>query len=141
MEVSGPAAAAAYCHCHSCRKWHAAPINAWAIWPNEAVEFTQGQEHLKTFTLNQEGEISNRISCAVCGGCVANIKPNISMTVVYPMTLDESDYVFSPAMHIFYDERALDINDELPKFADVPNELGGSGNTVDEPAISGPRST
>lgn len=141
LEVTGPPPAAAYCHCQSCRKWHAAPINAWAIWPDDAVEFIEGREHLISFTLNQEGEISNRLTCKVCGGGVANIKPAISMTVVYPMTLDGSDYVFSPTMHIHYSERALDFNDGLPKFSDLPEELGGSGNTVEEPAVSGPRST
>ncbi len=31
----------------------------------------------------------------------------------------------------------MDANDGLPKFADVPEHLGGSGKTVKEPASTG----
>ena len=37
VTVSGPPLAAGYCHCLECRKWHSAPINAFAIWPADKV--------------------------------------------------------------------------------------------------------
>ena len=37
VTVAGPPAAAGYCHCLECRKWHSAPINAFSIWPDANV--------------------------------------------------------------------------------------------------------
>ena len=81
-------------------------------------------------------EASGRVSCAKCGGCVANQKPRIDMTVVYPMTLAGSGFDYQPSSHIFYTERVMDFADGLPKFVDLPSQLGGSGETVDEPGTS-----
>ena len=38
---------------------------------------------------------------------------------------------FKPGMHINYAEATWKVNDDLPKFADVPTELGGSGKMLD----------
>jgi hypothetical protein len=35
-------------------------------------------------------------------------------------------------VHVHYQESVLRIKDGLPKFKDVPKELGGSGVSVDE---------
>ncbi len=128
--VSGDPVSAAYCHCHSCRKWHAAPINAWAAWPTASVTISG-----ETITSSHNNE-SRRISCANCGGCVANGKPTPDLMVVYPMTLAESGWNFKPGFHMFYEERVMDVNDRLPKFVDAPKEFGFSGKLIDEPAIS-----
>ena len=127
VSVKGEPAVAAICHCHSCRKWHAAPINAWAIWPEDAVAITG--ETVKSVA----DEASGRISCSKCGGCVANHKPARNMMVVYPMTLAGSGLEYKPAFHIFYDERVMDIADGLKKFASVPEQFGGTGELVEEP--------
>jgi len=131
VTVDGPPVASAYCHCHSCRKWHAAPVNAWSIWPLIAVRISG--ETIRSFT----NETSRRISCAQCGGGVANIKPAINMIVVYPMVLAGSDLGFEPVCHVHYIERVLDIADGLPKYIELPKQLGGSGATVGEPERSG----
>lgn len=72
-----------------------------------------------------------------CGGCVANHKPMVDMTVVYPMTLAGSGLKFVPASHIYCAERVMDIADGLPKFVDMPEAFRGSGETVDEPNATG----
>lgn len=33
FEVSGEPAAMGYCHCGSCRRWSAGPVNAFTLWP------------------------------------------------------------------------------------------------------------
>ena len=38
---------------------------------------------------------------------------------------------FKPAMHINYAEATWKVNDDLPKFADVPTDFGGSGKMLD----------
>lgn len=128
VSVTGDPAVEGYCHCLSCRKWHAAPVNAWSAWPKDNVTITG------PVTGSDKDPASRRITCTVCGGCVANEKPQLDMVAVYPMTLFESAYSFQPKMHIFYDEGVLDMHDGLPKFVDVPEAIGGSGQMVDEPA-------
>ena len=133
VTVQGPPAAAGYCHCAECRKWHSAPINAWGIWPKANVTI-EGP-----IITSKISERSHRVSCSKCGGCVANIKPTVDMIVVYPMTLagPEATFKYKPTFHIFYEERVMDVSDGLPKYVDLPEPFGGSGKTVGEPATSG----
>jgi hypothetical protein len=46
LEVSGPPKTAGICHCESCRSWHAAALNAWALWKNDNVSIVEGEELL-----------------------------------------------------------------------------------------------
>lgn len=133
VTVQGPPAAALFCHCGDCRKWHSAPIAAISIWPNANVTIDGPT------IVSQVDEGSGRTSCSKCGGCVAIRKPAFDMTGVYAMTLSGSDqtYKFEPGFHIFYNERVMEVNDGLPKFADLPEPFGGSGNTVAESGGAG----
>lgn len=131
VTVEGDPVVAGYCHCTSCRKWHSAPINAWAAWMEGDVTI-EGETIASTH--NSE---SQRISCVNCGGNVANGKPTKGLMVVYPMTLAESDLKFEPAFHIFHAERVMDVADGLPKFVDAPKEAGFSGVLDAEPAATG----
>src|SRR5258706_15987444 len=42
--VSGAPVAMGYCHCDSCRKWSAGPVNAFTLWKPEAVRVTRGAD-------------------------------------------------------------------------------------------------
>jgi hypothetical protein len=55
VEVEGPPVAAGICHCESCRRWHSAPVNAWAIWPDARVRVTAGAEQLLEFDKQGSG--------------------------------------------------------------------------------------
>ncbi len=126
VTVTGVPGAAGYCHCFSCRKWHSAPINAFCVFPKDSVQI-EGD-----VTISQVDAGSERVSCKVCGGCVANRKPANNMIAVYAMTLAETDFKFEPAFHIFYEERVMDVTDGLPKYIDRPKGFGGSGDTMGE---------
>jgi len=39
---------------------------------------------------------------------------------------------YTPALHVNYQERVLRIRDGLPKYKDMPAEMGGSGDTLPE---------
>ena len=140
IAVEGAPAAAGICHCESCRRWHSAPVNAWAIWPDARVEVVAGADALGEFNKQGEDGPSGRSFCRRCGGAVFNRKPRIGMTVVYAMTLADSAFRFEPSHHCFYGERVLDVADGLPKYEDLPEPLGGSGKRIDEPAATGLRS-
>lgn len=139
VAVQGQPIAAGICHCESCRKWHSAPINAWALWPDAAVTVSAGQDQLVEFNRQGADGPSGRSSCKRCGGAVFNRKPKVGMTVVYAMTLDGSGLVFEPTFHCFYGEGVLHMADGLPKFENLPAALGGSGKRCDEPSSTGVR--
>lgn len=42
------------------------------------------------------------------------------------------DFPFQPGVHVHYQETVLRIKDGLPKLKDVPEELGGSGESIAE---------
>jgi hypothetical protein len=49
---------------------------------------------------------------------------------VYAAMIPRSAFV--PAVHVHYQEAVLEIADGLPKFRDLPREMGGSGSEMPE---------
>lgn len=132
IRVIGQPIAAGFCHCASCRTWHAAPVNAFATWPKEAVSVTLGEDLVDHY----KSDFSNRHWCRCCGSGLMNHLAN-GKIVVYAMVLAESGYVHKATCHINCDETVLNLQDGLPKYVDIPAEWGGSGETVSEPSQTG----
>lgn len=131
VEARGAPRTSAYCHCRSCRDWLGAPINAWMIWRSDKVSITGD------VTRSHKNPSSERVACAACGGAVANVKPQIGMTVLFATTLAEASPPFAPTLHIYYDERVMDVADGLPKFSTMPKGFGGDDARVAEPERTG----
>ncbi len=127
ITVTGEPAAMGYCHCESCRHWSAGPINAFSLWAPENVEIIKGDDFLETFS---KTDASHRKWCKSCGGHVMTDHPGMGLIDVYSAILPSLE--FEPAVHVFYSEKVVSIKDGLPKMADVPEEMGGSGDTVPE---------
>ena len=45
--------------------------------------------------------------------------------------------MISGGEHIFYGERVMDLADGLPKFAALPTDFGGTGETIAEAGHTG----
>jgi hypothetical protein len=127
IEVSGQPAQMGYCHCASCRAWSASPVNAFSLWPAEAVTVTQGSDHIANFA---KTSFSQRRYCTKCGGHVMNHHPSLGLTDVSPALVPGLE--FRPAVHLNYAETVLPMADGLPKFRDFPTEVGGSGELIAE---------
>ncbi|MBM3395460.1 MAG: GFA family protein [Betaproteobacteria bacterium] len=127
LAVTGDPVAMGYCHCDSCRKWSAGPVNAFTLWKPEAVKLTRGADNLGVYNKTDR---SYRKWCKTCGGHVFTEHPGFGLTDVYAATIP--DYSFDPHLHVFYAETVLHIHDGLPKLADIPKEMGGSGDTLPE---------
>src|SRR5688572_24267358 len=125
--VSGEPAAMGYCHCSSCRSWSAGPINAFSLWPPDAVQVTRGADKIGNFAKTAN---SQRKFCTTCGGHLMTDHPEWKLVDVYAATI--SDFPFSPALHVHYQETVMPMKDGLPKQKDIPRELGGSGQIVSE---------
>jgi hypothetical protein len=125
LRVRGEPAAMGYCHCDSCRHWSAGPVNAFTLWPPDAVEITHGAERLGSWNKTAQ---STRKWCTECGGHVLTEHPEMGLVDVYAALLP--DLPFKPTAHVHYAESVLRIADGKPKFSDVPAEMGGSGTTL-----------
>jgi hypothetical protein len=127
VTVTGAPVAMGYCHCESCRTWSASPINAFTLWEPDAVRITHGAELVETY--NQTPR-SFRKWCSKCGGHVLADHPGMGLTDVYAAVIPTLP--FKPGVHVNYQESVLHVHDGLPKFKDVPKEMGGSGAMLAE---------
>ena len=125
--VIGNPEAMGYCHCTSCRRWSAGPINAFSLWKPDDVKITAGEESIASF---QKSENSIRKWCKACGGHLFTEHPIWGLIDVYAAVLPQLP--FKPALHVNYQETVLPMHDGLPKQKDFPKELGGSGELVPE---------
>ncbi|MDP6487511.1 MAG: GFA family protein [SAR324 cluster bacterium] len=125
--VSGEPAGMGYCHCDSCRHWSAGPVNAFTLWSPEAVKITQGADNIGTYNKTPQ---SSRKWCKTCGGHLLTEHPEMGLIDVYAAVLPQLP--FQPGVHVNYQESVLHVRDGLPKMKDMPEEMGGSGDTLAE---------
>lgn len=127
LEITGDPAVMAYCHCDSCRSWLAAPVHAASLWPTPSVRVVKGADNLGLF---KKTEASHRQYCTSCGAAVLVLHPEMGLTDVPAGSI--AGLAYEPTMHVHYGEKVLAIRDGLPKFKDVPEDFGGSGETLPE---------
>ena len=111
-----------YCHCDSCRKWSAGPVNAFTLWKPDALRVTSGADKIASFAKTPN---SQRKWCKACGGHLFTDHPQWSLVDVYAALIP--DFPYKPGVHVHYQETKLRIADGLPKMKDLPAEMGGSG--------------
>lgn len=127
IRVTGRPSAMGYCHCRSCRSWSGGPVNAFTLWPPQAVEVIKGAEHIAAY---HKTALSHRQFCRLCGGHLMVVHPPLNMVDVFAATIPELAFV--PELHVNYSETVLPVRDGLPKLKDFPAEFGGSGEIVPE---------
>jgi hypothetical protein len=127
LEVSGQPAAMGYCHCESCRHWSAGPVNAFTLWPPEAVKITRGADQIGSYNKTPG---STRKWCRKCGGHLMTDHPGMKLVDVYAAIIPSLK--FAPGVHVHYQESVLRIHDGVTKLKDMPAEMGGSGQSLPE---------
>jgi hypothetical protein len=116
-----------YCHCESCRRWSAGPVNAFTLWKPTDVRVTAGSDQIGSYSATEK---SDRKFCRKCGGHVFTNHPGWGVIDVYAAVIPTLP--FKPGLHVNYGETRLRIKDGLPKMKDMPAEMGGSGATLPE---------
>ena len=102
-------------------------MNAFTLWPPEAVEVVKGAENVATYN---KTEMTHRQFCRLCGGHLMAAQPSLGLVDIFAATIP--DLAFAPQVHVNYAETVLPMRDGLPKLKDFPAEFGGSGETVPE---------
>ena len=127
IAAAGEPVGMGYCHCESCRRWSAGPVNAFTLWKRADVKVVRGADLIGTFSKSPN---SFRKWCQACGGHLMTEHPRWDLIDVYAAVIPELP--FRPGVHVNYQETVLSIHDGLPKQKDLPQELGGSNQLVAE---------
>ncbi len=127
LTVTGDPVGMGYCHCESCRAWSAGPVNAFTLWPPDAVRITKGADKVGSYAKSAN---SVRKWCRVCGGHLLTDHPQWKLVDVYAAVV--RGVPFKPGVHVNYQATVLPMKDGLPKQRDFPVELGGTGELMSE---------
>ncbi|KAF0982115.1 hypothetical protein FDP41_011976 [Naegleria fowleri] len=133
------------CHCRNCRLATSAPVALVIGISKDNFEWTHGKD-----TVLKTVKISDRMEgyyCGQCGGYMAQGMPEYpvigTLGCVYddmkqefcPRDMLQSDedvkQFFSPTAHVNYENRVIDIPDQLPKYMDFQKPIG-SGRLYQE---------
>ena len=127
ITVTGDPVGAGYCHCTACRSWSAGPVNAFTLWPPEAVTVTQGEDKIAEYNANPRSlpPVVHRLRRPP-----DDAAPGVEPVDVFAATIPT--FPFEPGVHVNYESTVLPMKDGLPKLKDFPAELGGSGESLAE---------
>jgi hypothetical protein len=107
-----------HCHCHTCRKAHAAMFASTAGVEREHFRWLKGEEQLTAFE-SSPGKL--RHFCSVCGSHLVAERPAQPLVIVRVATLDD-DPGSKPAMHIWssHDVPWLQDGRDIPSYQEWP---------------------
>lgn len=133
FRVQGEVMINGLCHCGNCsHSKGASPIHLIALRGDDSVQVTEGREHLHVRVLNR----FHLVTCSACHGPVMQYQDGMGFRAVFPVTLhlrrgetgmdhgqDRMPDDWKPQLHLNYENRLFDWNDELPKFKVLPPEM------------------
>lgn len=119
-EVNAEPVDSKICHCRVCQKLHGAPMQWAVIFHKKDIHFTSGEELLRFYSSERrtaERVLPCKVSCSLCGTLIAD--EGRRMWLAFPSLFDfggSAPVNFRPTCHIFYGDRLMDVNDDLPKY-------------------------
>ena len=148
IETVGEPKLVANCHCSQCRRALSAAYATLAFFDPESVKTTKGESHFVSYMTGEH----ERFSCILCSSKVYAHLQYVGQKAIYNNMFTAPNHgpggkigrAFTPTMHFFYTSGNTNIVDGLPKYTDLPAELGGTdwqvdevyhGSSVDEAAI------
>lgn len=131
------------CHCGYCRReeggnagFHVLGFKAASIqWVSGQDNAEESSEKLAAMSDEEAdkarsvGMIPTRVACKSCKGLICTKLLGGAFISVPVVQIKEAS--ISPLCHTYYASRAGDVDDKLPKFMDLPKELGGSGKMAE----------
>lgn len=123
IEVHGTPRRTGYCHCSDCRGYLGAPINGFSLWNYDQFSILGGEEHLEGYAKTPH---TIRKRCGKCGSALFSDHPDKGFVDVFASVLKNFDH--DPQVHVYYEERMLDVLDGLPKFRKRPDRNNPEGD-------------
>jgi len=143
FEVTGILVASFQCHCHMCRRYWSQATPTPTLWvrPAHCLTVTKGEEYLGSWTVEKlSRNLRGQATVQFCKACGTNIDVNFSdpagdFALMWPNNFKYDEWgdisgkgdkarhgyaeMFKPRFHAHYENRAYDIDDSLPKLADI----------------------
>ena len=122
FEYHGDPIDAKHCHCTQCQRLHGAPFQWAALFHKTSVRLAKHCDpiHLDFFSTQEghsEHSVPCKISCRNCRSPMADEGRNMVMAYPSPFVFENNEVpsAFAPTAHIFYSERVMDLDDDVPK--------------------------
>lgn len=116
MRVHGEPELSLYCHCGSCRALYSVDMLSATGWAEDNVELP---DESKMFVHRMAGKQMTRYGCPECGMIMyGRHKPGIPVIphgVFRKANEGKLPAALAPTLHLFYRERVIDVDDDLPK--------------------------
>lgn len=115
--ITGEPMLAAICHCTMCRRAHAAPAVAWAMYQQDQLQFSKAVP--KSYASSSEAQ---RGFCEVCGTQIAFTASFLPGLVDIAIgSLDQPESV-QPTLHYWHSEHLAwaEFADALPRHPELP---------------------
>lgn len=130
VELRGRPVASVVCHCEACRR-----LTGGAVW--EGLPFVASNVLVTRGDVRdvprRDGLAFVSKLCTECDHRVFHVN-KAGRAVVSLQEVRRAGRVphgFEPQCHIYYEKRVLSIDDELPKYAVLPEWLGGDGRLAE----------
>ncbi|SPO37981.1 uncharacterized protein PSFLO_03458 [Pseudozyma flocculosa] len=124
FEYHGDPIDAKHCHCTQCQRLHGAPFQWAALFHKTSVRLAESCDPIYLdFFSTQEGHSDHSVPCKIsCRNCRSPMADEgRNMVMAYPSSFRFKDghvpSTFAPTAHIFYGERVMDVDDDVPKWS------------------------
>jgi hypothetical protein len=118
LEMHGKPYVYAYCHCQDCRDLLDIPFNSLTAWDSDLVMIEKGEASLVEY--QYPGKDMARYNCSHCGELLFNTNKYqwrlVSQTLIRKCNANVLPGELASDKHFYYQERVVDINDQLPKY-------------------------
>lgn len=142
FETKGKPLFTQHCHCNKCRDVARDSQNPLdkigysfaAAYLTDNFTITKGDDELISMVRNN----ARLYLCAQCKSLIYGISEDPEKQAGIGINANNFQFEeglpasFEPIRHIWYQDRIVDMNDDLPKFKDAPKEQFGSGELCQE---------
>ncbi|CAN0042263.1 unnamed protein product, partial [Heterosigma akashiwo] len=110
----------AYCHCNICRKTTACPYYWGVGFPADKVTVREGDEDKLSAHQAAGKDGITRYTCKRCGTLLHATAGQMAFISGALLHVSNPKTAVPASMHIYYNDRVLDVDDSLPKFPEGP---------------------